>query len=273
VERREQTKRRIFRRCYSSPFPHYCWHIDGNHKLIRWGIVVHCAIDGHSRLCTFLKCSNNNRSTTVYEYFVMACEEVGYVPVKVRTDYGGENQLVWKAMVGLKNDINKNPVILGSSVHNQRVERFNREINTHIRARYARIFYALERNGKLNIDDPICIAALHFVYIPRINQVLDNLKACHNHHPIRTEGNLTPLQLVAKSIHLYNSNGASEPLETVNSELPDNPTTVPIHAPIMDVNEDDNFLNSFNVHLDDGADGQNLYDQVKLHLQEIILQR
>ena len=28
------------------------WHIDGNHKLIRWRFVVHRGIDGYSRMIT-----------------------------------------------------------------------------------------------------------------------------------------------------------------------------------------------------------------------------
>jgi hypothetical protein len=26
------------------------WHLDGHHKLIRWGIVIHGFVDGYSRL-------------------------------------------------------------------------------------------------------------------------------------------------------------------------------------------------------------------------------
>ncbi|KAF4114111.1 hypothetical protein G5714_004334 [Onychostoma macrolepis] len=39
------------------------WHIDGNHKLIRWRIVIH----GYSRLVVFLRASDNNRGGTVFD--------------------------------------------------------------------------------------------------------------------------------------------------------------------------------------------------------------
>jgi hypothetical protein len=29
--------------------PNYLWHIDGHHKLILWGIVIHGVVDGYSR--------------------------------------------------------------------------------------------------------------------------------------------------------------------------------------------------------------------------------
>ena len=35
----------------------------------RWRLVTHCGIDGYSRLVVFLKCSNNNRATTVLGQF------------------------------------------------------------------------------------------------------------------------------------------------------------------------------------------------------------
>ena len=45
---------------YDVPGPNALWHIDGLHKFIRWGFVVHGGIDGFSRLVVFLKCATNN---------------------------------------------------------------------------------------------------------------------------------------------------------------------------------------------------------------------
>jgi hypothetical protein len=39
----------IKRRVYEAPRSNYVWHIDGHHKLIRWGIVIHGMIDGFCR--------------------------------------------------------------------------------------------------------------------------------------------------------------------------------------------------------------------------------
>ena len=58
---------RIYRRVYSVPGPNYLWHIDGNHKMIRYRLVVHGGIDEFSRLITYLKCSNNNKASTVVD--------------------------------------------------------------------------------------------------------------------------------------------------------------------------------------------------------------
>ena len=79
------------------PGPNYLWHIDGNHKMIKYGLVVHGGIDGFSRLVTYLKCSNNNRADTVLDAFDEATRMYG-VPFRVRSDKGGENVDVWNYM-------------------------------------------------------------------------------------------------------------------------------------------------------------------------------
>jgi Bacterial regulatory protein, Fis family len=37
------------RRTYTAKRPNAIWHVDGHHKLIRWGIVIHGFIDGYCR--------------------------------------------------------------------------------------------------------------------------------------------------------------------------------------------------------------------------------
>lgn len=71
-----QLRRRaaVKRREYSVPGPNHLWHIDGHHKLIRWGIVVHGAIDGYDRMV----CCNKTASETPSYYsclFVDYCAQ------------------------------------------------------------------------------------------------------------------------------------------------------------------------------------------------------
>ncbi|KAK3732013.1 hypothetical protein QZH41_016884, partial [Actinostola sp. cb2023] len=81
----------VRRRQYNVHSPLSLWHIDGNHKLIRWRIVVHGGIDGFSRIpSVFLHASDNNRADTVLQQFLGAVDECG-LPSRVRSDKGGEN--------------------------------------------------------------------------------------------------------------------------------------------------------------------------------------
>ena len=41
----ERSRRAIQRRVYSVPHANYVWHIDSNHKLIRWRMVIHGAVE------------------------------------------------------------------------------------------------------------------------------------------------------------------------------------------------------------------------------------
>ena len=79
----------IRRKCYV-PGSLALWHVDGNHNLIRWGFVIHGAIDGSSRKIVYLKCSTNNMASTVLDLFINATNQFG-LPSRVRTDQGVEN--------------------------------------------------------------------------------------------------------------------------------------------------------------------------------------
>ena len=77
--------------------------------------MIHGGIDGYSRVPVFLKCSSNNRTETVQMYFEEAFQMYG-VPIRVRTDKGGENFQIAQYMLSLRGD---SSIIMGRSVHNQ----------------------------------------------------------------------------------------------------------------------------------------------------------
>ena len=80
-------------------------------------------------MITFLKCSNNNRAITVAESFDSAIDVYG-IPNGLRSDRGGENVDVWQYMVTYHND--ESSVIVGSSTHNERIERLWRDVRTGV---------------------------------------------------------------------------------------------------------------------------------------------
>jgi hypothetical protein len=44
-----QRRKAVRRQAYRVARPNALWHIDGHHKLITWGIVIHGCVDGYSR--------------------------------------------------------------------------------------------------------------------------------------------------------------------------------------------------------------------------------
>ena len=184
---------------YYSPAPNYTWHIDGTHKLIRWKFVVHAAIDGYSRVITFCRCSTNNKADTVLELFQEAIERYG-LPLRVRTDHGVENVRVWEYM--LRARANSNAVVVGSSVHNQRIERLHRDINTQVVNGFYNKFMQLEAEEVLDPANDTDIFCLHLVYLSKINSSLLQFVDASNSHSLSTEGNHTPLQLFTLNLRL-----------------------------------------------------------------------
>jgi len=116
----------LHRRTYSVPGPHYLWHCDGNHKLKPFKLVVLGFMDGFSRNVTGLRCSNSNSAATVLQLFTESIAKYGY-PRQIRCDHGGENYDMARLMFAL-HDYDLNAVITGSSNHNQRIERFWRDV-------------------------------------------------------------------------------------------------------------------------------------------------
>lgn len=212
----------IRRRVYFADGPNAMWHIDGNHKLIRWRFVVHGGIDGYSRTIVYLQCVDNNRAPTVLDSFTAAVHAYG-LPCRIRSDLGGENVEVWRYMV--EQHSSDSAVITGSSTHNERIERLWRDYFRCIGVNFYDTFRMLEEQGKLDSLNEVDLYCLHYVFEPRINSSLQAFVESWNNHTISTAGNLTPNQLFVQ--------GAIE--RNRFPQYPPNPShshqhSVPVHA-------------------------------------------
>lgn len=155
--------------------------------------MIHGAIDGYSRLITYLSCSTDNRATTVLCQFLKAtC--IYALPSRVRSDRGGENVLV-ALFMHLVQGPEQRGFITGQSVHNQRIERLWRDVFLHVLENFYHMFYSLEDSEVLNPDDDVHRLSLHIVYLPEIQKRLEQFRQAWNPHPLRTENNHTPTQL------------------------------------------------------------------------------
>ena len=198
IQRHVRWHQVISRRTYSVQGSNSLWHIDGHHSLIRWRMVVHGGMDGYSRMIVYLECSTNNRSLTVYRLFMQATKEYG-VPSRVRSDKGGENILVCQFMITVRG-LGRGSHIAGSSVHNQRIERLWRDVYRCVCSIYHELFYSMEAMGILDPVNEIDLFVLHCVYLPRINKSLKEFSRAWNLHPMRTERNWSPRQIMINSL-------------------------------------------------------------------------
>ena len=189
----DHRSRAIVRRTYHVEHPNCVWHIDGNHKLIRWRLVTHGGIDGYSRLITFLHCSTDNTSSTVLSGFSGGVHRYG-LPHRVRSDLGGENVEVWKFMIAQHNG-DESVVITGSSTHNERIERLWRDVFRCVGQLFYGTFRSLEDESVLDPLNETDMYSLHYVYVPLINKCLQEFTESWNHHQLSSEHNNTPYQL------------------------------------------------------------------------------
>ena len=144
-------------------------------------------------MITYLKCSSNNKADTVYNLFLKAVRQYG-LPSRVCCDQGRENVRVAQHMLHHRG-IERRSVLVGSSVHNQRIERLWKDSHRCVTSTFYRLFYYLEQNELLNPITEEHLFALHYVFLPRINRALQQFLAAWNNHGLRTERGQTPNQL------------------------------------------------------------------------------
>ena len=183
------------RRVYFVPWPNSLWHLDGHHSLIRWGFIIHGCIDGYSRRIIFLHCSTNNLASTVLGLFESAVERDGGLwPSPIRVDYSVKNTAVCDAMVAVRGE-GRGSFIAGSSTRNQRIERLWRDVFRCICHVFYYIFYAIEQTGVLDVENPIHMFTLQYVYLARINNALSEWMVSFSDHPVQTEHSWSPNQM------------------------------------------------------------------------------
>jgi len=76
-----------------------------------------------------------------------------------------------------------------------RIERFWRDVYDGCTSFYIQMFYRLEEDGHLDIDNSRHLDLLHRYFLPCLNKDLTTFQNGWNHHPLSTERNKTPIQL------------------------------------------------------------------------------
>ena len=177
-------KGRVHRRIYNVQGPNHLWHIDTNHKLVRWYFIIVGLLDGFSRLPISLECCTNNKAETVLACFSKGVQAYG-LPSRVRSNRGRENVLVADYMLD-KRGTNRGSMITETSTHNQRIERFWRDVYTGVLSIFYKLFYFMEDEGILDPLNQIHMTSLHYVYLKLINKKLNAWRKAWSKHRKRT---------------------------------------------------------------------------------------
>ena len=137
--------------------------------------------------------------------FLRATDRYG-IPSRVQCDQRGENVQVALYM-NRQRSSDRRSVLVGKSVHNQRIERLWSDMHQCATMLYYRLFHHMENIGILDPLNERHLFALHYIFLPRINNALDVFTEGWNRHSLRTANNFSPLQLFTEGRNRLRNSG------------------------------------------------------------------
>lgn len=178
------------RRVYRVKGPNHIWHIDGNDKLKPFGFCISGCMDGFSRKLMWLKVARTNKDPKlICSYFLKSVQYHNILPRVVRLDRGTENVQIADCQRLLRVDhtdsLAVSPVMFGSSVHNQRIERFWSYLRRVLLDDYRDLFKDYVEGGIIDTSNNIHLECLTFCFMPALRCELDSVFKSWNSHRVR----------------------------------------------------------------------------------------
>ena len=101
-------------------------------------------------------------------------------------------------------------MLVGLSVHNQRIERLWLDVKRLIVCRFKSIFCSMEENDLLDPLNDLHLYVLHLIFVPSINNALRELLQDWNNHHLSSEHNFSPYQLWRLGLNSYQISNSEE---------------------------------------------------------------
>ncbi|XP_035465165.1 uncharacterized protein LOC118285561 [Scophthalmus maximus] len=168
-------------------------HVNTNHELIRYGIVMFGGIAGFSRKILYLRAANNNRPSTALDFFQEAVDTHGF-PSRVRGDQSLKNAEIARHMLEVSG-CGRGSFTPGSSDRDQRIDHLWRDVWKDVSSIYHDLLHSLEEDALLDPENHTHLFCAQYVFLPRIQRDLDAFADRWNNCSLHTERDLTPNQL------------------------------------------------------------------------------
>ena len=142
----------------------------------------------------------------------------------------------------------QSPVLTGRSVHNTRIERLWRDVHRIIGARFKEVFFTLEDSGDLEVNSDIDLWCLHLVFIPVINEALEQFRQLWDYHPSSSANNKSPLRIWIDGICL--APPETQPVPDVDEYYAIDFIELPIELADDDAVEERNYEGTWKARID-----------------------
>lgn len=136
------------------------WHIDS-----MYGLQVHGCIDGATHYVLYAKVASDKTQETLFEPFRGAVKKFG-APLRVRSKFASEHALICRLM-------------------EERIEHWWRHLWKKVIWYYKNAFKVMVSEGLFTLDDPFQQASFIAVFLPILQQVVDEYVGVWNTHFVR----------------------------------------------------------------------------------------
>ena len=165
---------------------------------------IHGCIDGASHYVLYAKVAPNKTQETLFEPFLAIVERFGS-PLQVRSDFATEHALIRRHMEGIRVGT-RNPFLVGSLVHNQRIEHWWRLLWEKVIWFHKNAIQEIVEQGYFIPDDPYHRASFQAIYIPILQDIVNEWIGVWNLHRVRLineQGRYRPSHVPARYFQEY----------------------------------------------------------------------